>query len=96
MQTVINVDELAPKMVWFTSAATHDHLLLKELSPDGNTIYVFEKGYNDYKAFKLFCEKGAEFVTRIKDNDIYKVEQELYFEECIHSGELSDSIIEYP
>ena len=24
MHTVINVDEVVPKMVWFTSAATHD------------------------------------------------------------------------
>src|SRR5690554_1076980 len=81
-------------MVWFTSAATHDHLLLQKLDPDGNTIYVFDKGYNDYKAFKLFCEKGAGFVTRIKDNAVYKVEHELYIEECIHSGVLEDIIIE--
>lgn len=44
------MDEPVPKMVWFTSAATHDHALLKKLSPDDNTIYVFDKGYNDYKA----------------------------------------------
>ncbi len=25
MHTVIHVDERVPKMVWFTSAATHDH-----------------------------------------------------------------------
>src|SRR5690554_7342138 len=43
---------------------------------DGNTIYVFDKGYNDYKAFKLFCEKGAGFVTRIKDNAVYKRSEE--------------------
>jgi hypothetical protein len=42
VHTVINVDEPVPKMVWFTSAATHDHALLKKLSPDDNTIYVFE------------------------------------------------------
>ena len=71
-------------MVWFTSAATHDHLLLQKLEPDGNTIYVFDKGYNDYKAFKLFCEKGAGFVTRIKDNAVYKREHELCIEEWTH------------
>src|SRR5690554_2779679 len=81
-------------MVWFTSAATHDHSLLKKLTPDDNTIYVFDKGYNDYKAFKLFSEKGAGFVTRIKDDAVYKVEQELHVEECIHSGVLEDTIIE--
>ncbi|MDD4008481.1 MAG: IS4 family transposase [Fermentimonas sp.] len=94
VHTVINVDELVPKMVWFTSAATHDHLLLQKLEPDGNTIYVFDKGYNDYKAFKLFCEKGAGFVTRIKDNAVYKREHELCIEEWTHSGVLEDIIIE--
>ena len=38
VHTVINVDEPVPKMVWFSSAATHDHLLLSKLTPDDNTI----------------------------------------------------------
>ena len=62
MHTVINVDELVPKMVWFTDASTNDHSLLKKLKPAEDTIYVFYKGYNDYKAFKLFCEKNTGFV----------------------------------
>ena len=94
VHTVINVDELVPKMVWFSSAAKHDHLLLQKLDPDSNTIYVFDKGYNDYKAFKLFCKKEAGFVTRIKNKAVYTVEQELYIEDCIHSGVLQDTIIE--
>lgn len=81
-------------MIWFSSAATHDHLLLSKLTPDDNTIYVFDKGYNDQKAFSLFSKKGVGFVTRIKDNDVYKLEEELYIDECIHSGVLEDIIIE--
>ena len=38
---------------------------------DSNTIYVFDKGYNDYKAFKRFSENQTGFVTRIKDNAAY-------------------------
>lgn len=94
VHTVINVDEAVPKMIWFSSAATSDHLLLSKLTPDDNTVYVFDKGYNDYKAFKLFCEKGAGFVTRVKDNAVYKVEEELFIDECIHSGVLEDMLIE--
>ena len=94
VHTVINVDEAVPKMVWFSSASTHDHMLLGKLTPDDNTIYVFDKGYNDYKAFKLFGEKGAGFVTRVKDNAVYKLREELYIDECIHSGVLEDTIIE--
>lgn len=94
MHTVINVDETVPKLVWFTSAATHDHVLLDKLQPGKDIIYVFDKGYNDYAAFKRFSDNETGFVTRIKDNAVYKVEEELLIEECIHSGVLEDTIIE--
>ena len=94
MHTVINVDELVPKIVWFIDAATHDHYLLAKLKFDPNTIYVFDKGYNDYKAFKRFCDHQTGFVTRIKDDAVYSVEEDLYIDECIHSGVLEDQIIE--
>lgn len=94
MHTVINVDETVPKMVWFTDAATSDHTLLSKLTPDRDTIYVFDKGYNDYKAFKWFTEQQAGFVTRIKDNASYTVQEELFIDKCIHSGVIEDVIIE--
>lgn len=72
VHTVINVDETVPRMVWFTEAARNDHVLLEkpEVS-DANTIYVFDKGYNDYKAFRLFSDSQTGFVTRTKDNAAY-------------------------
>lgn len=94
LHSVINVDETVPKMVWFSSAATHDHLLLDKLKPDANTIYVFDKGYNDYKAFQRFSKKHTGFVTRIKDNAVYETTQINEIEESIHSGVESDEIIE--
>jgi hypothetical protein len=68
MHTIMNVDEMLPKVVWFTSASTHDHILLNKLKLDSNTIYVFDKGYNDYEAYDLFTNHQTGFVTRIKDN----------------------------
>ena len=94
MHTVINVDEVVPKMVWFTSAATHDHVLLNKLKMDANTIYVFDKGYNDYKAFEKFCLNNTGFVTRIKDNAVYDVTSVDEIDDNIHSGVLEDTIIE--
>jgi len=94
VHTVINVDETVPKMLWFTEAATHDHILLEKLKMDSNTIYVFDKGYNDYKAFKRFVDNQTGFVTRIKDNAVYETIQTIEIEEHIHSGVLEDHIIE--
>ena len=94
VHTVINVDECVPKFIWFTEAAKHDHILLHKLKMDANTIYVFDKGYNDYKAFRLFCENKTGFVTRIKDNAVYDSIEEKDIEDHIHSGVLQDEIIE--
>lgn len=94
VHTVINVDEALPKMVWFTNSATNDHVLLSKLEMDSNTIYVFDKGYNDYKAFKKFSENETGFVTRIKDNAAYDIITENEIQDYIHSGVLQDEIIE--
>ena len=94
MHTVINVDEAVPRLVWFTDAAKNDHVLLKKLTLDKDTIYVFDKGYNDYKAFKKFSEHHTGFVTRIKENAIYKLHEESFIDDCIHSDIRSDQIIE--
>jgi IS4 transposase len=94
VHTVINVDETVPKFVWFTPAATHDHVLLNKLKMDSNTIYVFDKGYDDYKAFQKFSDNETGFVTRIKDNAVYESICQNEIEEHIHSGVLEDEIIE--
>ena len=94
LHTVINVDEQVPKMVWMTSAATHHHILLSKLKLDSNTIYVFDKGYNDYKAFKTFSKNETGFVTRIKDNAVYDTIEVKSIGDYIHSGVEQDEIIE--
>jgi IS4 transposase len=94
MHTIINVDETVPTVVWFTSAATNDHILLNKLDFSSDKIYVFDKGYNDYPAFKKFTDHGTGFVTRIKDNAVYKTIENNEIEEYIHSGVLEDTIIE--
>ena len=94
VHTVINADEIVPNLVWFSPATTHDHNFLKKLKCDDNTVYVFDKGYNDYKAFKHFTDHKTGFVTRIKDNALYEEIEILDIPERIHSGVLSDKIIE--
>ena len=94
VHTIINVDQTVPKMVWFSEAAKNDHMLLEKLKMDSNTIYGFDKGYNDYKAFKKFTENQTGFVTRIKDNAVYEIIEQNTLEENIHSGVIEDTIIE--
>jgi IS4 transposase len=94
VHTVVNADEIVPELIWFSEARAHDHNFLEKLKCDDNTIYVFDKGYNDYKAFKHFSEHQTGFVTRIKDNASYQIIEENDIGEHIHSGVLLDEIIE--
>jgi len=93
VHTVMNVDEMVPKMIWITEASRSDHYALSRLKRDPNTIYIFDKGYNNYLAFEAFCNSGTGFVTRIKDNAVYEVSENLEIEDHIHSGVLEDTII---
>jgi hypothetical protein len=92
--TVINADEKVPSLVWFSPSRTHDHKFLEKLKCDEHTVYIFDKRYNDYKAFAHFTDKNTGFVTRIKDNAKYEVTQINLIPEHIHSSVLSDEIIE--
>jgi hypothetical protein len=94
VHTVINADEIVPNLVWFSPATTHDHNFLEKLKCNDNTVYVFDKGYNDYQAFKHFSDHKTGFVTRIKDNAIYEEIKNLEIPERVHNGVLSDKIIE--
>ena len=94
VHTVVNADEIVPSLVWFSEAKTHDHNFLEKLECDENTIYVFDKGYNDYKAFEHFTTQKTGFVTRIKDNASYRCIEKLDVGERIHNGVLEDEIIE--
>jgi hypothetical protein len=94
VHTVVNADEMVPSLVWFSEAKTHDHNFLEKLECDENTIYVFDKGYNDYKAFEHFTIQKTGFVTRIKDNASYLSVEKLDIGERIHNGVLEDEIIE--
>jgi hypothetical protein len=93
LHTVINADEIVPNLVWFSPATTHDHQYLKKLACDDNTIYVFDKGYNDYKAFAHFTKHSTGFVTRIKDNAAYATIQHNEIPEETHCGVLEDTAI---
>ena len=92
--TVINADEKVPSLVWFTPATTHDHKFLEKLKCDEHTVYIFDKGYNDYEVFEYFTEHKTGFVTRIKENANYQITKIKSISEAIHGGVLSDEIIE--
>ena len=63
--TIINADEVIPHLVGFSTVTTRDHSYLKKPTCNNNTIYIFDKGNNDYKAFEHFTVHHTSFVSCI-------------------------------
>jgi hypothetical protein len=72
MHTMINALEDVPSLVKFSSAATHDHIFLKELDLEKGSFVVFDKGYLDYQQYEQWTLDNVFFVTRQKNNALYK------------------------
>lgn len=51
----------------------NDITFAQRLSLEASRIYVFDKGYCDYKWWKDIADKGSVFVTRLKKNAAYRV-----------------------
>uniref|UniRef100_UPI000372FBDB IS4 family transposase n=1 Tax=Paenisporosarcina sp. TG20 TaxID=1211706 RepID=UPI000372FBDB len=53
-----------------TNAKAHDRNQLEVLVDDKEAMYVFDRGYVDYKRFDLFTDDGIFFVCRLKKNSV--------------------------
>lgn len=93
VHTQINLQEKVPKLIWFSAATTHDKQFLKMLDLEKGKIAVFDRGYNDYKAFDEFTQKGVFFVTRLKSNANYESITENDIPDYLDDGVLKDEII---
>jgi IS4 transposase len=94
VHTQINLQEQVPKLIWYSSAATHDHTFLKRIQLKKHQIAVFDKGYTDYAAYDHFTTNDMFFVTRLKSNAVYISKEELDIPSYIDEGVLKDEIIE--
>jgi hypothetical protein len=93
VHTQIDLQDRVPKLIWFSSATTHDKQFLKHLQLEKGKIAVFDKGYNDYKTFDEFNESGIFFVTRLKSNASYEAVKENDIPSYIDDGVLKDEVI---
>jgi putative transposase len=51
----------------------NDITVAQKLSLESHRIYVFDKGYCDYKWWRAVADQGSVFVTRLKKNAAYRV-----------------------
>ena len=91
--TIILADENVPVLVRYTSAATHDHILLKELDLPIGSYIVFDKGYVDYVQYERLMQAGIFYITKLKENAIYETIEEIDIADDADAGIIKDELI---
>ena len=93
MHTMINALEDVPCLIRFSSAKTHDHTFLKNLKLEKGSFLVFDKAYNDYLQYQKWTKQDIYFVTRQKDNAVYKSIKEFDLADTTSDAVLKDERI---
>ena len=64
VHTVMKYHVGVPMVVQLTSAAKHDHYLLKEVHLPQNSTLAMDRAYIDYAQFQRLTEEGVCYVTK--------------------------------
>lgn len=68
MHTLLDLHGNIPTFIRVTSGVVHDVNLLDEILPEAGAIYVFDRGYIDFRRLFVFTLSSAFFVVRTKSN----------------------------
>ena len=66
VHTVMNYHAGVPMVVHLTSAAKHDHYLLKEVYLPKDSTLAMDRGYIDIAQFQRLTEEGVCYVIKMK------------------------------
>lgn len=72
VHTVMKYQVGVPMVVELTSAAKHDHYLLKKVHLPKESTLTMDRAYIDYAQFQRLTEEGVCYVTKMKKNLTYK------------------------
>ncbi|MFI3285910.1 MAG: IS4 family transposase [Rikenellaceae bacterium] len=73
VHTLMKYDVGVPMVVQLTSAANHDHYLLKEVHLPKSSILAVDRAYIDIAKFERLTEEGVCYVTKMKKNLKFEV-----------------------
>lgn len=69
LRVVVTKDLTVPDKAVLLPAKHADRTQMNELIEiDPNALYLFDRGYVDYKQFDQYCFEGVRFITRLKKN----------------------------
>jgi hypothetical protein len=73
---LLDHDDYLPRYVLITEARRSDVKMADAFPLNPGSIVAMDRGYNDYALFGNWTAQEIYFVTRLKDNAVYQVEQE--------------------
>jgi hypothetical protein len=89
--TVIDLAARLPEHLWFTEdAQAHDATFLDQIRAfaQAGTLWIFDRGFYDFTFFDDLIDKGVHWITRLKSNAVFAVEQVL-----LQTPEVRDRLI---
>ena len=73
LHCLLDHDGYLPSVVVITEGKRHDVRVARTLRFDAGTVLIIDRGYVDYAWFGQLTAQGVFFVTRLKDNAVYRV-----------------------
>jgi hypothetical protein len=95
LHLLLDHDGYLPSFCVITTGKVHDVTVAKTLKLQPGTIIVDDRGYNDYELFGRWTDEGVYFVTRLKDNAVYRVLKRLPAPEKSNSAVRKDQVIRF-
>jgi hypothetical protein len=91
MCTVIDLATRLPEQMWFTEQAqAHDTHFLDQIRTfaQPGTLWIFDRGFYDFTFFDDLIDQGVAWITRLKSNTVFTVEQVL-----VQTAEVRDRMV---
>lgn len=89
--TVIDLATRLPEQIWFTEQAqAHDTNFLDQIRAfaQPGTLWIFDRGFYDFTFFGDLIDQGAAWITRLKSNTVFTVQQVL-----VQTAEVRDRLV---
>jgi len=76
LHMLLDHDGYLPSFAIITEGKVHEVQVARQFKFEPDTIVVDDRAYNDYELFGCWTSHSVYFVTRMKDNAVYKVVRE--------------------
>ena len=96
LHLLLDHDGYLPSFAVITTGKVHEVTVAKTLKLQPGTIIVDDRGYNDYELFGRWTDEGVYFLTRLKDNAVYRVVKNLPVPGASISTVRKDQVIRFP